>query len=187
MIARRAAVALAALGLGTLACERERRTFSDPGPSARPLTASALSSLYPGEAPLSGAPLDPSLPGYVETAQAISEGKQLYTWFNCVGCHQHGGGGIGPALIDERWTYGSSPSEVATSIIAGRPMGMPSYRGKVAATQLHQLVAYVRSLGGLVRGDAVQARDEHIQTAPAQTLQHEAIPLPGRAQAEVRR
>jgi cytochrome c oxidase cbb3-type subunit III len=173
-------IGLAALALAFAAsCERERRTFEEPGPSARPASMAPLSSLYPGEQPMSGATLDLALPGYAETAQAVSEGSQLYNWFNCVGCHQHGGGGIGPALIDDRWTYGSAPAEVATSIIAGRPMGMPSYRGKIAPVQLYQLVAYVRSLGGLVRGDAVPARDEHIQTAPAETLQHLGVPLPG--------
>ena len=121
-----------------------------------------------------------SFPPPGETAQAVSEGKQLYSWFNCVGCHMHGGGGIGPALIDKTWIYGSTPPDVATSIIAGRPMGMPSYRGKIAAPQLYQLVAYVRTLGDLVRGDAVPARDEHIKLAPAPTLAHEAVPLPGK-------
>jgi cytochrome c oxidase cbb3-type subunit 3 len=166
------------------ACKREQRTFGGPGPSAQPLTAAPALSLYPGAQPIEGSTLDAKLPGYAETAQAVSEGKQLYSWFNCVGCHAHGGGGIGPALIDERWTYGSAPSEVATSIIAGRPMGMPSYRGKIASAQLYELVAYVRSLGGLVRGDAVQARDEHMQLGPAQTLQHEAVPLPGQERPE---
>jgi cytochrome c oxidase cbb3-type subunit III len=180
-----ACAALAALALAAVAaCEREQRTFTDPGSSARPLTAAPAGSLYPGGSPLPGAALDPALPGYVETAQAVNEGQLLYASFNCVGCHQHGGGGIGPALIDERWTYGSSPSEIATSIIAGRPMGMPSYRGKLASTQLYQLIAYVRSLGGLVRGDAVPAREEHIRTGPAPTLQHLAVPMPGRERAQ---
>lgn len=166
--------------LGLLACERERRTFDSPEVDTRPAALAPQSSLFPGEQPIEGAPLDPALPGYAETAQAVSEGKQLYAWFNCVGCHAHGGGGMGPALIDERWIYGSAPSEVATSIIAGRRNGMPSYRGKIAPAQLMQIVAYVRALGGLVRGDAVQARDEHIQLTPAATLQHEAVPLPGK-------
>jgi cytochrome c oxidase cbb3-type subunit 3 len=164
--------------LGT-ACKRERRTFSEPGPSSTPASASPQGSIVPGGAPLPGAALDLAMPGYVETAQAVNEGKQLYTGFNCIGCHQHGGGGIGPALIDDRWIYGSAPGEIATSVIAGRPKGMPSYRGKIAPAQLYQLVAYVRALGGLVRGDAVPARDEHIQTAPALTLQHHGVPLPG--------
>jgi cytochrome c oxidase cbb3-type subunit III len=168
------------LVLGLAGCERERRTFPEAGRGAEPATAAPAASLYPGEQPIGGAALDPALPGYAETAQAVSEGKQLYTWFNCVGCHAHGGGAMGPALIDARWIYGSAPAEIAASIIAGRPMGMPAYRGKIAPAQLHQLVAYVRSLGGLVRGDAVSARDEHIQLVPAPTLQHGALPRPGR-------
>jgi cytochrome c oxidase cbb3-type subunit 3 len=176
------ALRTAAILVGVLACacERERRTFTEPGPKARPASAPPSSSLVPGESPIEGAPLDPAMPGYAETAQAISEGKLLYTWFNCVGCHAHGGGAMGPPLMDDDWIYGSAPSEVAQSIIAGRPRGMPSYRGKIAPTQLDQLVAYVRSLGGLARGDAVQARDEHIRLTPAPTLQHAAIPRPGR-------
>jgi cytochrome c oxidase cbb3-type subunit 3 len=82
--------------------------------------------------------------------------------------------------MDDHWIYGSAPAEVALSIVAGRPRGMPSFHGKIAPAQLVQIVAYVRSLGGLVRGDAVSARDEHLQTAPAATLQHHALPLPGR-------
>lgn len=171
---------VAILVLGLFACERERRTFTEPGPNARPASAPPGSSLVPGGPPIEGAPLDAAMPGYTETAQAVSEGKQLYAWFNCVGCHAHGGGAIGPALMDEAWIYGSAPFEVATSIIAGRPRGMPSYRGKIAPAQLAQLVAYVRSLGGLVRGDAVQARDEHIDLTPAATLSHGGLPRPGR-------
>jgi cytochrome c oxidase cbb3-type subunit 3 len=177
-------LALVLAALAAPACEREQRTFTEPGPSARPLSARPFDSLFPGEQPLPGAALDPALPGYVETAQAVNEGQQLYAAFNCIGCHQHGGGGIGPALIDDHWIYGSSPLDIAMSIIAGRPMGMPSYRGKLASTQVYQLVVYVRSLGGLVRGDAVSARDEHLRTGPPPTLEHAAIPMPGRERAE---
>jgi cytochrome c oxidase cbb3-type subunit 3 len=162
-----------------IACEREERTFSAPAPSSRPADLTPNLSLYAGAKPIEGTALDPALPGYAETAQAVSEGKQLYAQFNCIGCHVHGGGNIGPALIDSTWTYGSKPIDIATSIIAGRPMGMPAYRGKIAPAQLYQIVAYVRALGGMVRGDAVPARDEHLQAAPALTLQHEAVPLPG--------
>jgi cytochrome c oxidase cbb3-type subunit 3 len=164
-----------------LGCQREQRELHPA--DTRPITSvSHQVSTYPGGAPVEGATFDPKLPGYAETAQAISDGKQLYTYYNCVGCHAHGGGSIGPPLIDTIWKYGSKPSDVAETIIAGRPMGMPSYRGKLAPQHLGALVAYVRSLGGLVRGDAVSARDEHIQLAPSPTLQHEAVPLPGKAE-----
>jgi cytochrome c oxidase cbb3-type subunit 3 len=163
-----------------IACEREHRELDVPADQTEPAALAPRSSLYPGGAPIAGTDLDRAVPAYRETAQAVSEGKLLYGWFNCVGCHAHGGGGMGPALMDERWIYGSSPSDVATSIIAGRPDGMPSFRGKIAPAQLVELVAYVRSLSGLVRGDTVQARDEHIRLAPASTLQHEGVPWPGR-------
>ena len=38
----------------------------------------------------------------------MNEGKRLFGWFNCAGCHANGGGGMGPPLMDEKWIYGSS-------------------------------------------------------------------------------
>jgi cytochrome c oxidase cbb3-type subunit 3 len=58
----------------------------------------------------------------------VSEGQRLYQEFNCVECHAHGGGGIGPALIDEEWIYGSSSPQIVATLIQGRPNGMPSFR-----------------------------------------------------------
>jgi cytochrome c oxidase cbb3-type subunit III len=166
--------------VGLVACEREERPLQQPAAAAALPTLAPQATVVPGEDPKLGDTFDFKLHGYRETAYAISEGNTLYHAFNCVGCHQHGGGGMGPALMDERWIYGSAPVEVATSIIAGRPNGMPSYRGKIALTQLYQLVAFVRSLGNLVRGDAQPAREDHIKLAPAPTLYNKAIPLPGK-------
>jgi cytochrome c oxidase cbb3-type subunit 3 len=163
------------------ACERERRDFPDTplppvtlvpeNPFARP------SMLYAGEQPMVGKEFDPALPGYRETAYAVSEGQTLYNMFNCVGCHAKGGGAMGPAFIDKTWLYGSTPRDIATSIIAGRPNGMPSFRGKLVPAQLYALVAYIRSLGGLVRGDAIGARDEHLQTLPPMDLDEHGLPV----------
>jgi cytochrome c oxidase cbb3-type subunit 3 len=157
------------------ACERERRTPPSPARDDRPVTATANGTLHPGEQPIDGAVLDPALPGYAETAEAVANGKKLYSMFNCIGCHANGGGAMGPALIDRRWRYGSAPADVATSIVAGRPEGMPSYRGKVVPQQVYELTAYVRSLGGLVRTDAVSARTDHAQSIPPPTLNDLAI------------
>lgn len=167
-----------ALAIGS--CERERRTFSQPLDQGSPATLEPRVSLYAGEAPAMGTPLDLAMPGYAETAFNVSEGHTLYSMFNCVGCHARGGGAMGPALMDSEWKYGSSPSEIATSIIAGRPEGMPSFRGKIAPQQLYQLVAYVRSIGNLVRTDAVPARDDHLRAVPPPTLENEAVPMPGK-------
>ena len=45
---------------------------------------------------------------------------------NCVGCHSHGGGGMGPALMDGQWRYGGRIDQIATTIAEGRPNGMPA-------------------------------------------------------------
>src|SRR5207247_5094102 len=112
------------------ACKREERDFHPIAPTA---------SLEGGESGLRIGPLQPGqhLPvAHVrnpaeENAYAMNEGKTLYSAFNCVGCHAHGGGGIGPPLMDDAWTYGSQPEQVYASMIQGRPNGMPSYRGKI--------------------------------------------------------
>lgn len=78
--------------------------------------------------------------------EQIAAGKQLFTAMNCVGCHFHGGGGMGPPLMDNVWIYGDSIENIAASIREGRPNGMPSFRGFVPDEQIWQLAAYVRSL-----------------------------------------
>jgi cytochrome c oxidase cbb3-type subunit 3 len=108
-----------------------------------------------------------TLPGYTESAWDVSQGQQLFSAFNCSGCHSQGGGGMGPALMDARWRYGSSPAEVYTSIAHGRPNGMPSFEGRIQPAQIRQLVAYVRALGALVPKDRTSARDEHMSVTPS--------------------
>jgi cytochrome c oxidase cbb3-type subunit 3 len=103
-------------------------------------------------------------------ANAISMGQQLYTQMNCVGCHSHGGGGMGPALMDDQWRYGSRIDQIATTIAEGRPNGMPSWRGKLTEDQIWDLAAYVRSLSGLPSKDAVSSRSEEMSSTTPQTL-----------------
>ncbi|HZA98623.1 MAG TPA: c-type cytochrome [Gemmatimonadales bacterium] len=76
-------------------------------------------------------------------------GQQLFTWFNCAGCHgARGGGGIGPPLRDKVWIYGSDPASIYQSIAQGRPNGMPAFAGKIPDEQIWSLEMYIRSLGG---------------------------------------
>jgi cytochrome c oxidase cbb3-type subunit 3 len=106
--------------------------------------------------------------GYEENAYALSEGKRLYEAFNCVGCHAHGGGDIGPPLMDDQWIYGSRPEQIFGSIVEGRPNGMPSFAGKIADFQVWQIVAYVRSLSGQAPMNAASGRSDHMQGKPAE-------------------
>lgn len=103
---------------------------------------------------------------YEGNAYAVSEGKRLFSQFNCVGCHGHGGGAIGPPLMDAQWIYGSEPENIFASIVEGRPNGMPAFGGKISTTQVWQLAAYVRSMSGLLRKDVAPGRDDALQVAP---------------------
>ncbi|MBL8505433.1 MAG: cytochrome c [Methylobacillus glycogenes] len=103
---------------------------------------------------------------YINSRHAINEGKRLYAWFNCAGCHANGGGGMGPPLIDAAWIYGSAPENIFTTIMEGRPNGMPAFHGKIPEQEVWKIVAYVRSLGGL--DDALP------QGATSKPLQDEA-------------
>ena len=86
---------------------------------------------------------------YEGNVAAIAEGKLLYNRFNCVGCHAAGGGAIGPALMDDKWRYGSDPVNIYATIVEGRPRGMPSFHDKIPEDDIWKIVAYVRSLSGL--------------------------------------
>ena len=139
----------------------------------------------PENVPATGSPRpDSRAAAYENNAFAISQGQQLFSWMNCVGCHAHGGGGMGPALMDAYWRYGGSIEQIASTIVEGRPNGMPSFRDKLTHDQVWQLAAYVRSLSGQVRKDAVGARADAISNREPMTMtirqpqEPEAAPSP---------
>lgn len=154
-------VVLFLLVAGT-SCEREKRTFR-----VAPLEAS-VAQLIPTSDLRAGGPAAESfnLTGYEETAYALSQGQQLYESFNCVGCHAHGGGGMGVPLIDDKWIYGSEPQQIFSTIVQGRPKGMPSFRGRLTEKQVWELTAYVRSLSGMTSSQASSGREDHMWSAP---------------------
>jgi len=93
---------------------------------------------------------DPRTARYEANAYHISQGQQLYDRFNCTGCHAHGGGDIGPALMDQEWIYGGKAEQIVATLIQGRPNGMPSFRNMLTEQQMWQIAAYVRSMSGNV-------------------------------------
>jgi cytochrome c oxidase cbb3-type subunit III len=99
---------------------------------------------------------------YTESAWSVSEGKELYSGMNCDGCHARGGGDLGPPLGDATWRYGSSPQAVESSILDGRPRGMPAFKTKLTQSDAAKLAAYVRSISGLVRMDSQSPRGDHM-------------------------
>src|SRR5690606_15398667 len=108
--------------------------------------------------------IDPLADAYRENRWAVSQGQMYYANFNCAGCHAAGGGGgNGPPLNDSEWIYGSDPENIFDTVIEGRPNGMPSFRGKISNSQLWQLVAYVRTLGGLTPKDTWPVRSDAME------------------------
>ena len=102
-------------------------------------------------------------PASERRAYDVSEGKRLYLSFNCAGCHSLGGGGMGPPLMDAEWIYGGAPDSVYATIVHGRPNGMPAFGERLQTQQVWQLVAYVRSLSGLLGKTVTQGRDDDMQ------------------------
>jgi cytochrome c oxidase cbb3-type subunit 3 len=149
----------------TAACDREARQLRSP-PSGGAVSATvSMSSLRAGggEAP---PPSDPRAAMYEGVAYQINEGQRYYEWFNCSGCHAHGGGDVGPALMDDEWRYGGAITQIRASIADGRPNGMPAFGGMIPDEQLWQIAAYVRSMSGNADKLAASSRDDHMRTTP---------------------
>lgn len=167
------AIAAATLAVvAVTACRREERRFREIPPTATPQASVRESPLQPGPRLQPLAVVTP----YDDNAYAVSQGQKLFGQFNCVGCHSNGGGGMGPPLMDSTWIYGSEPQNIYETIVEGRPNGMPSFGGHIPAPQVWQLVAYVRSLSGLVPKAVQSARTDHMMGTPVPTLQPKGAP-----------
>jgi cytochrome c oxidase cbb3-type subunit 3 len=177
----RGIVAIALGSLAAAACDREDRRFQERPPSGLQPTSISLTELRPGPT----TPQTHSATAYDENAWAISEGQRLYNWFNCVGCHANGGGGSGPPLIDDKWIYGSDPAQIYSTIVEGRPRGMPSFRGRIPDSEVWKIVAYVRSLAALTPRDARPSRSDDMMSgkppsrAPTNTPRQKGAPPGG--------
>ncbi len=76
------------------------------------------------------------------------EGRQLFLAYNCVGCHGgRAGGGMGPSLRDTLWIYGNSDTQLLSTIMEGRPAGMPAWGARIPEQQIWKLITYIRTLG----------------------------------------
>ena len=151
--------ALIVLILIFASCEREERGFRVQTPDSNRINSKQLTTLQAGE--VSPTPVFEN--EYENNAFAMSEGKRLFSQMNCTGCHANGGGAIGPALMDDKWIYGSEPDHIFATIVEGRPNGMPSFHGKLPDYQIWQIAAYVRSLSGNASKSAASGRNDDMQ------------------------
>ncbi|MBV8686951.1 MAG: cytochrome c [Alphaproteobacteria bacterium] len=121
---------------------------------------------------------DPRSAEYENNAFHIAQGQKWFGWFNCSGCHFHGGGGMGPPLMDDQWRYGGRMEDIVASILYGRPNGMPDWRNKITEQQAWELAAYVKSLSAHPRQDALSARADEMSNTEPQTLQERQKVVP---------
>jgi cytochrome c oxidase cbb3-type subunit 3 len=105
---------------------------------------------------------------YETTAFDLSQGKRLYSWFGCSGCHGEGTGGRGPSFIDGWWLYGPSMVSIVSSIRDGRPHGMPAFRNRMTSDQIWQLAGYIKSLGAYKASASATGRSDEKIGRPAE-------------------
>ena len=65
--------------------------------------------------------------------------------------------------MDDVWIYGSEPDQIYSTIVQGRPNGMPAFGARIPRQQVWQLVAFVRSLSGGLRKDVEPGRTDSMQ------------------------
>ena len=156
-------IAMAAtLALG--GCEREMRRFTTPAGNVTPTDSAARASTNQPAVALAGGVAAPvkNVSPYDDNAYAVNQGKRLFQWYNCNGCHGNGGGGMGPPLMDAGWRYGGDPASIFATITQGRPEGMPSFGGHIPEDQAWQIVAYVQSMSGGARKDVAPSRSDSL-------------------------
>jgi cytochrome c oxidase cbb3-type subunit 3 len=165
--------ALLIVAICLTSCKREERILRQPPPADQTFNTVQVSGLNPGANPI---PTPPPSNMYEESAYAVSQGQQLYEQYNCVGCHAHGGGGIGPPLMDNNWIYGSEPGNVFTTIMQGRPNGMPSFRNRIPEYQAWEIAAFVRSMSGLLPKDVAPSRTDQMNIKPSESSMPKQTP-----------
>ena len=102
-------------------------------------------SLVAAEEPAKPEKLNP----YTGKAEAIQEGRTLFLQNGCSACHgAGGGGGMGPALLDDEWKFGSDDFTLFKLIKGEIPQQtMPAAFGSVLKDdEIWKIIAFIRSL-----------------------------------------
>jgi cytochrome c(L) len=97
--------------------------------------------------------LTPELNPYTRDTDVIKAGRALFLQVGCSGCHGvGGGGGMGPALLDDEWTFASNDEDLFKLIKGEIPQQtMPSvFEKELPDDDVWNILAYVHSL---YRGD----------------------------------
>lgn len=86
---------------------------------------------------------------YTGNQEAIKEGRRLYFYYSCNGCHGgRGGGGMAGPILGYDWTYGSD-DETLFKLITGQipDQTMPTKFGKeMTDEEVWKILAFIRTL-----------------------------------------
>ncbi len=102
-------------------------------------------SMVAAEEPAKPEKLNP----YTGNAEAIQEGRALFLQTGCSACHgAGGGGGMGPALLDDEWKFGSDDLTLFKLIKGEIPQQtMPAaFGGVLKDDEIWKLIAFIRFL-----------------------------------------
>jgi cytochrome c(L) len=86
---------------------------------------------------------------YTGNAEALQQGRTLYLQTGCSACHgAGGGGGMGPALLDDEWKFGSDDRTLFKLIKGEIPQQtMPAaFGGVLKDDDIWKILAFIRSL-----------------------------------------
>ncbi|MGH6749261.1 MAG: c-type cytochrome [Methyloceanibacter sp.] len=82
-----------------------------------------------------------------DDSDAVNRGMKYFDNFNCSGCHAaNGAGGMGPALSNHSFKFGSDRANIYLTIAQGRPTGMPAWGTLLPSSVIWDLVAYIGSI-----------------------------------------
>ena len=136
----RTSIAAICLGAAVGACQREATPLAAAGATSN---SPVLLGPQPGPDRAIARPVNP----YAGNTAVLAEGRRLFNWYNCSGCHgDHAGGGMGPSLRDSLWYYGGDDASIYASVTEGRRHGMPAWGAKVPQDQRWKIVTYIQSL-----------------------------------------
>lgn len=108
-------------------------------------------------------------------------GNQTAMLFNeiCAGCHGTTiAGGRAPSLFDDQWTRGADDESIARNIENGVPATeMAPFKGALTEQQIWQLVAYIRTQAGNLKGRPpyVADPDGQVVKSEKQTFKIEVV------------
>jgi cytochrome c oxidase cbb3-type subunit 3 len=103
---------------------------------------------------------------------SVERGMKYFAQFNCIGCHApNAGGGMGPALSEGIFVFGSEPANIFLTISHGAPYGMPSWGALLPDAVIWDLVSYIKSISNAPSpqwGQTISAQSPNIQQVPAE-------------------